>query len=267
MRRIGSVLVLVLLASATAFAHDLWLMPEAPALSVGIPVKLKAVLGHNFPAGSYQPKAGHLKIEARMPGGEKMPVPFAPSGFYQVAQFTPRETGQCVLTADYTSYLASTPDGPIYLPKDKIAGKPYKYCNFVSQCAKVVLGKGEAALEPAGMNIELVPQKDPSALGVGDLLPVRVLWKGKALAPSSGAEVEVKAVYAGFQADEDTFAFLGRANGEGVSRIRITAPGWWMAMVEHRVPAADKTKADEEIYIGTLVFHVSPDTGAKHARR
>lgn len=120
-------------------------------------------------------------------------------------------------------------------------------------------GDAAAAMRPAGQVIEIVPQQDPTALKVGDRLSVKVLWKGKPIAPAPGEEVDVKAVYAGFQEDEeDTFAFLGHSNKDGACRVKITAPGWWMVMVEHEAPAADATREDREGYVATLVFYVAP---------
>lgn len=251
------IIVFLSLTVGAVRAHDIWTLADPMVPKPGEKVSLKMVLGHNFPAGSYLPKSDHLKVTLISPQGKTRVLPTTASGIYQQASFVPETAGAYVITADYTSYLTSTQQGPIYKPKNEVK-EPFEYSNYVSQCSKIIVGAGgEAGLKPTGLNIEIVPQVDPATVKPGQVLPVQVLWKGKPLASGRDEEVEVKAVYAGFQVDEDTFAFAGHTDAQGICRIKITQMGTWMVLVEKKQPAADPAKAEKEIYIGTLVFRVS----------
>lgn len=259
-QKLAAAMTTLALLASPAFAHDLWLMPQQSVITVGQPISIRAVFGHNYPEGSVLPGAQYTTMSLLAPNGEKSALRYTESGIYQTTQFTPKTAGQYLVKCDYISFYAhGAPRAKMLYSKDQLQGEKYFYCKHVFQCAKAIIGSGETALKPTGQTIELVPQKNTASLKVGDLLPVKALWKGKPIEIPPGQEVDIKAAYAGFQQDEDTFAFLGHSNKDGVCRVQITHPGWWMVMVEHTVPAADKTKADLDGYVGTLVFYVAPD--------
>jgi uncharacterized GH25 family protein len=104
--------------------------------------------------------------------------------------------------------------------------------------------------------LEIVPQVDPTTVKPGGLLPVQILYKGKPIVLERNEEIDVKAVYAGFQTDEDTYSFAGHTDENGMIRIKIIEPGTWMIIVERRIPAADQSKADTELYGSTLTFQI-----------
>lgn len=245
------------LLASLIVAHDLFATMDVPAPKVGEKATVKFVLGHNFPAGATQPKAEFLKAKLISPQGKTSPLTLAGNGIYQTATFTPEMAGAYVIAADYTYYFGRTAGGAtINKPKNEQT-EAAQSTSYVSQGAKIIVGSGgDAALKPVGLNLEIVPQVDPATIKPGQALPVQVLWKGKPLASSGEDEVDVKAVYAGFQLEEDTFAFAGHTDKNGMCRIKLTQAGTWMVIVERRIPASEPTKADHEVYKGTLVFHL-----------
>jgi uncharacterized GH25 family protein len=259
---------LTLGALPPAAAHDLFLRPDRFPQAGDRSVTVGAVLGFNFPAGTFAPQE-HLKLRARLGDGRTVTLPSAQKGIARQVTCPLPGKGASVVYADYTAYLTRTENGNEYLPKDEATGKKIQRSVWVGQCSKLILSQGADASriqQPVGLAIEIVPEVDPATLKAGDLLPVRVLLEGKPFGYTAGRPAEIKAVYAGFQEDDDTWAFLGRLDREGRARIKLTQPGTWMALVEHTEETPDSPKADRKMWIGTLVFHV-PEGAARTTAR
>jgi uncharacterized GH25 family protein len=245
----------ILLTGGSAAAHDLWILTEPPNPKIGEHVIVRVVLGHNFPAGSMLPNSDLMKVVLMDPSGTSSVLVTKPNGIYQEAEFVRDREGTYVITAEVKQYFAEI-DGKMYHePKDKLAVNP-QFSSYAQQAARAEIGGSSGASKPAGLPLEIVPQVDPATLHVGDLLPVRVYAHGKPVAPLTGEEVEVRAVYAGFQADEDTFAFSAHIDKEGNCRIKLTQSGQWMALVERNLSPSNPAKSNLDHYDSTLTFKI-----------
>lgn len=249
--------LLLVIGCASLFAHDLFMIADSWMPKVGERVNVKIVAGHNFPDGSLLPMADKMKVTLMSPDGKTSPLSLTANGIYQVASFTPQMTGANILMAQYQFFYTPTKAGKIaYQPKSEIK-EPTDYTTYVSRSSKTIIGTGGAnVMKPMGMDMEIVPQVDPTTIKAGGLLPVQILYKGKPITPELNEEIDVKAVYAGFQTDEDTYSFAGHTDKDGMVRVKIMQPGTWMIVVERRIPAADQSKADTELYGATLTFHI-----------
>lgn len=243
-------------------AHDLFLVADSWTPKIGENVNVKMTVGHNFPVGSILATADNLKVSLMSPDGKSSPLAFKENGIYQVAAFTPKTAGTYIVMAQYPYYSTLTKAGK-YLrqPKSEVK-EPFEAATYVSRSSKIIIkagGAGDAKMvtKPLGMDLEIVPQVDPTTIKAGGLLPVQILYKGKPIVPSANEEIDVKAVYAGFQTDEDTYSFAGHTDKDGMVRVKIMQPGTWMIIVERRIPATDKTKADTELYGATLTFQIT----------
>lgn len=249
--------VLVLGLSHGALAHDLFMIADSWMPKIGERANVKMVVGHNFPDGSILAMADKMKVTLIAPDGKISPLDLKANGIYQVAGFTPQMMGANVVMAQYQFFSTRTKAGKtVNQPKSEIK-EPVDYGTYISRSSKTIIGTGGAnAIKPMGMNLEIVPQVDPTTLKSGEMLPVQILYKGKPIVPEHNEEIDVKAVYAGFQIDEDTYSFAGHTDKNGMCRIKLTQPGTWMVIVERRIPAADQAKADTELYGATLTFRI-----------
>lgn len=246
----------ILVTGGSTAAHDLWILTAPPNPKMGEHVTVRVVLGHNFPVGSLLPNNDLLRVVLIDPGGTSSVLSTKPNGIYQEAAFVRDRKGMYVITAEVKQYFAEI-DGKMYHePKDKLTSIP-QFSSYAQQAARAEIGASSAPSKPAGLPLEIVPQVDPATLHVGDLLPVRVYANGKPVAPLTGEEVEVRAVYAGFQADEDTFAFSARIDREGNCRIKLTQSGRWMALVERNLAPSNPAKSNLDHYDSTLTFKIS----------
>ncbi len=248
---------LLLGVSHALLAHDLFLIADSWMPKIGERVNVKVTVGHNFPDGATLATADKLKVTLMSPDGKISSLPVTASGIYQVAAFTPQAAGLNIVMAQTQSFTTVTKDGKrIPQPKSEVK-EPVDYASYTSRASKVLIGTGGTnATKPVGMDLEIVPQIDPTTLKTGSMLPVQILYKGKPIVPERNEEIDVKAVYAGFQTDEDTYAFAGHTDKNGTCRVKLTQPGTWMVIVERRIPAADPTKAETELYGVTLTFRI-----------
>ena len=241
-------------------AHDLFLVADSWTPKMGESVNVKMTIGHNFPDGSSLGMADKMNVSLMSPDGKTSPLTLKENGIYQVANFTPKTAGAYMVMTKYPYYSTKTKAGKyVNFPKSEVK-EPFEASTYVSRSSKAIIktnGAGDAKMvtKPLGMDLEIVPQVDPTTIKAGGLLPVQILFKGKPIVPERNEEINVKAVYAGFQTDEDTYAFAGNTDQDGMVRIKLMQPGTWMIIVERRITAADQSKADTELYGATLTFH------------
>ena len=93
--------------------------------------------------------------------------------------------------------------------------------------------------------------KNPFNLKRGSEFPIKVLFNGKPL-----ADATIKATYAGFSNQPNTFAVTVKTDPEGMARVKLSEKGKWFCAVTHEVPYPDKKECDKEKYNATLTFDV-----------
>ena len=122
-----------------------------------------------------------------------------------------------------------------------------------SRCAKALVrvggGAGAGFDRAVGLPLELIPEKDPTALTAGGDLPLRLLYGGKPLAGARVAALH-------HQHREGTIA--GRTDASGRVLLRLPAGGFWLVKAVHMVPAPAQTKAEWESFWASLTFEASP---------
>jgi uncharacterized GH25 family protein len=97
-----------------------------------------------------------------------------------------------------------------------------------------------------GFTLELIPERSPYALGVGDALPVVLRYEGKPL-----AGVLVMALHG----SGETLASI-RSDAAGRARVPLSRGGAWLVKAVHMVPAPAGTDADWESIWASLTFEL-----------
>lgn len=138
-----------------------------------------------------------------------------------------------------------------------------------SRCAKSLVQVGAPEKDSAakdsvakgfdqklGFTLEVVPEKNPYALKVGEELPVVVYYQGKPLEnalvgcmPKSSADKEVRT----------------RTDKDGRVKFKLQADGVHLVRVVHMVPAPAETSSDWESLWGSLTFEVPPQAPVANA--
>ncbi len=102
------------------------------------------------------------------------------------------------------------------------------------------------ATRPIGLKLEIVPERNPYALGPTRILPVRVLYKGRRLA---NATVKLTSL----EFDARPVATLV-SDASGRARFRVPAAGDWLLNVVWAEPISGDPKADFDTTFSSLTF-------------
>lgn len=192
----------LLVLSASATAHDLWLIPPDRAATDST-VTIRAHSGMEFPKSEHAPDPAKfarrvalgpdqksIELDAAATDKEAGLLQFRPSksGIYIVGV----ETTPKVLTLEadkFNSYLVEDGLPHIYLlrVKEKTLDKPgvERYSKSPKALVRVGTNGGGDPTRALGLPLEIVPLKSPFDRKPGDMLPVRVLFRGKLLADAN----------------------------------------------------------------------------------
>lgn len=202
------------------FAHDLWLNIDNHYPQVGEKTKVKVVFGHNFPYYDILIQRSELpEFSYFSPAGEKKEI--TKTWEDKQGEKAGALVGEISLDQE-GSYVVST-----YRKRkgDKEHVASEKYGKSI-----IVAGKGSGNVSQAfGHRIEIIPLKNPQELKPGDSLPVKILFEGKPLSTF------LYATYAGYYSEDEPFPVLSKSNEQGEALIKISQPGIWMVVGNHKV--------------------------------
>lgn len=245
-------MILLGLLAAPAAAHDFWIEPS-----------------------SFRPAPGE-RVAVRLRVGERMqgdPVPRNPERIERFAAVGPQGEAEVVGVAGSDPAGWTSPAGPglhwivfdsnharleqagpafdRYLGEEGLdhirrqGDGPVK--EVYSRCAKSLLRVGEGSEgfdRVLGLELELVPEKDPYSLKPGEALPVRLLYRGK---PLDGALVMALA--------SPESPVSARTAG-GRASLVLDRPGLWLVKAVHMVPAPEGSGAEWESLWASLTFEL-----------
>jgi uncharacterized GH25 family protein len=220
-----------------ARAHDTWLQPERFTATPGALLELGLTSGAGFNGPENAIKPERIAIVRGRLASEVVVLP-APAESDRTLKFSatlPRP-GVAVFAVELKPRV-------LELPADKIetyfreihagdalrvlwAGvpEPRKWRESYVKNAKTFVRVGEPAAgerawaEPLGLRLEIIPERDPTALREGDELPVRVLRGG---APLAGFTVA-------FVSAGETREHVVVTDDAGRARAKLDARGAWL---------------------------------------
>jgi uncharacterized GH25 family protein len=262
-RRARLSLILALLLTAPSLAHDTWLLARSGAVAPGTVVTLDLTSGMAFPANESaikpervaraavrlagetsdlkdrQTAAKSLELTARLskPGVASLWVELAPKSI----DLTPEQV------KEYLDEIGA-PEAVRRAWQEMPA--PRRWRELYSKHAKAYVRVGEPEddcswAEPVGMGLEIVPEKDPTALRPRDELPVRILRNG---APFPSFAV-------GLVRQGDAHGVLKTTDGQGRATFPIGQSGHWLLRATD-VRRSTKAEADWESDFATVTFEV-----------
>jgi uncharacterized GH25 family protein len=259
-----TLLALFLLLPAAAPAHDTWLVPRSPSARPAEPVTLDLTSGMKFPAleSAIQPdriaqasiRCGGKDVEIRERKATRKSlrlVAEAPgTGIATIwADTKPREIElEPEQVREYLEEIgASETAGREW---EKSASKRWR--EIYTKHAKTFVRVGEPGgdrswAEPVGVTLEIVPERDPTALVVGDDFTVRVLLDGRPLPDFP----------VGFAAADQKTGTTRKTDAGGRASIRLDRPGWWLVKGTH-LERSTKPDADWVSHFTTVTVKVGP---------
>jgi uncharacterized GH25 family protein len=165
-------------------------------------------------------------------------------------EFVPTAQGCYVILANiYPGFLSKTTEGYKLQPKIDLESVVSCFRYDIRAKAMNVGNKGKMPDQPVGDPLEIISLKHGRYLKQGEALPVKVIYDGKAL-----ASIDVRATYAGFSDQPNTFALSTKTDKNGTARIKLLEKGNWLVNVMYEVPYPDKEECDNYRYNYSFTF-------------
>jgi uncharacterized GH25 family protein len=264
--------VALLLGSvATALAHDTWLISATNFGRVGTPFRLGLTSGETFPNDDFPIVSNRVARAIVREAGvtRSLPRP-TPAALRLEYMWTPRSAGVASVGIELQprtlvleprlidAYLREIDATDAIRASWKSLGGKQKwtesYAKHAMTFVRVVPAKSDSAwmadkswTRPLGLALELVPERDPTALRAGDTMVVRVLRHG---APVAGFSV-------GAIREGRTKAIFFHTDAAGRARVIVEADGRWLLNgTSLRRSATGATVWESDFVTATL--HVAP---------
>lgn len=252
--RSRSALTLLGLLAAPAAAHDFWIEPSSFRPAPGERVAVRLRVGEHMQGDPVPRDPGRIERFAAVgPAGEAEVAgvpgsdpagwvsPAGPGLHWLVFDSNPASLEQA--GPKFDRYLGE--EGLERIRELRKGAGPVR--EIYSRCAKSLIrvGDGSAGYDRAlGLELELIPEKDPYSLKPGEALPVRLLYRGE---PLDGALVVAMA--------SPEARVAARTSG-GRASLVLDRPGLWLVKAVHMVRAPGGSGAEWESLWASLTFEL-----------
>jgi nickel transport protein len=235
LRRIFLVVVMVMAAAHLALAHDTWIEKRNGEFPV--------LRGHNGKVEAYD---SALVKEARALDTKGQVVEMEIVKNKENAALLTKGNPIIVGALYDSGYWLKTTDGWKKATKREGKGK-YDIVESIKskQWCKTILAPSSESSKAMGQGFEVVPQKDPTTVRVGDKLPVKVVFDGK---PVEGAVVGLGG---GHESDKKDPLKTDKA---GMASVIIEKPGPQLVKATYTMPIKDDPDADALHLASTMTF-------------
>lgn len=261
-RLAGLAVAAIALSGAPLLAHDMWIDPTTfvpePGTIVGLRLRVgQDLLGDPLPRDPslinqfvFEDEAGRKPVIGR-DGAD-------PAGFLRVAmpglvvvgyRSNPSAVEQ---TAEkFNQYLKEEGLEAIAALRARRNETGAKARELFSRCAKSLVLSGPAnpgqGDRPLGFTLELVAERNPYTIGIGQELPFRLIYENRPLA--GALVVAINRV-------NPSEKLIARTNNDGRVRFRLRHGGMWLVKAVHMVPAPAGANAEWASYWASLTFEL-----------
>jgi uncharacterized GH25 family protein len=255
---------LLLLLNFATMAHEFWMQPDKYFYNVGEQAVISFKVGEDFKGEPWSVKKSRIEkleilhhekrtdLRAQIAEGNdaNLKIPMATEGTHLIVM----QSNNALITLDgekFNAYLKEDGLDEALYHREKTNTLRDSASELYSRYTKLLLQVGgktdNTYSKVAGLPIEIIPDKNPYALTIGDPIRFQVLFNGK---PLFGAKVKVWNHYNNRTALQNIYT-----QQDGRIDARITTPGSWMVSVVTMVPSKEG-KAQWQSYWGSLVFGI-----------
>lgn len=265
------VIALTLVVVAQAAAHDTWLMAENNFGKVGTPFRLDLTSGESFANDDFAIEASRVMRAEVREAGVVRPLP-TPTATPRTLEYlwTPRSPGVATIGIELKpktlvlepklidEYLGEIDASTELRATWKSLGATQKWTESYTKHAMTFVRVTPARrggrwmadklwMRPLGLALELVPERDPTALRGGDTLIVRVLRHGLPLPGFSVGAIR----------EGRTKATFFHTDAAGRAAVIVDAGGRWLLNGTSLRKATNGTTVWESDFV-TATLHVAP---------
>jgi nickel transport protein len=235
LKRILFIALLLLSASQLVLAHDTWVEKRNGQLLV--------LRGHGGQVEAYD---SALVKEAKAFDAKGQVVEMEIVRNKENASLLTKGNPVIVGALYDSGYWLKTTDGWKKATKREGKGK-YDIVESIKskQWCKTILCPTSESVKPLGQRFEVVPQRDPTTVQVGDKIPIKVVFDGK---PVEGAIITTGGGHA-----SDTKDPL-KTGKDGMATVTIEKPGPQLVKATYTLPIKDDPDADALHLASTMTF-------------
>lgn len=250
--------IALILVSGPALAHDTWLLPSRFRIEPGGMLELHLTSAMDFPNPETPVKSDRLaEAKVRLAGvalplaareGDKvlaLSARIAEPGV-AVAWVSTRERSLQLTPGQVAHYLEEVGAAETIGQQWKKAGqKPWceTYAKRAKAFVRVGEGGGDSWRQPIGLDLEFVPESDPTLLSVGDSLRLRLLWHGL---PLSGLAV-------GAVGSAPAKPSLSTTDAEGRVSFVLPKAGPWLVRATRIAPSHSRPGEWDSVFTTLVV--------------
>ena len=254
------VILTAALLSTTLLAHDMWIEPVSffPQTGQLVGIKLRVgqeVIGDPIPRSTalinqfiVVDAEGRKQVVGR-DGSDPAGYIRATSPGLNVVGYLSNASSVELAPEKFSAYLKEEGLDSILALRAKNKQTNLKVNEQFFRCAKSLVLLGPPAQGQAdktlGFTLELVAERNPYLLRIGEEIPLRLTYENR---PLPGALVV--AMNRLNPDDKQT----GRTDKDGRVRLKLASGGMWMIKAVHMIPAAANSGADYASYWASLTF-------------
>lgn len=268
MKHICKAVLLTLLISHAANAHEFWLQPAQFRWQAAQSMPLSLLTGHGTQSErSLISSRRILRLEAIAPGGEvnellsklhlgdtagDAHLEFERAGVYVIALATDNQARSDLPANRFNDYLRAEGLTPALMERERTGRTHAEGSERYSRQAKSIVQVGGPTQDqthvtrPRGLRLEIVPEISPYATPKPAQLPVRVMFEGRTLA---GALVKMSDL------THDSHAVSSHVtDAEGRAVFDLPSHGRWLLHVTWTQPLPSIDEADFDTVFSSLTF-------------
>lgn len=255
------VLALILLFAFVSSAHDTWLLARRASVPPGTVARLDLTSGMTFPVLDYAIKPERVNLARCRLNGKTFEVARSSASKSLALRVRLPDEGVATLWVELNpKSLELTPkqveeyfdeiNAPAQFRQSWMNGGKKRWREIYTKHAKTFMKVGESVadhswVEPVGMALEIVPEKNPTTIRAGDEFPVRVLRNGLPLPNFS----------LGIVREGNSFSEFQTTDAEGRVTFRLARSGKWLLRGTELRPS-NKPETEWESDFTTLTIEV-----------
>ncbi len=249
-----NLLLAALISASSLFAHEFIVKPGQCDAQAGQKVPFNVMVAHRFMVSEEVEDSSYVDITLYQNGkkSEESELTVNESFLTLDGVVTPKKKGAALIVGHRRAMAWSkTTQGWKVGNKETLKGVIES--NLYEKFAKVLLvvdGDDTGYDAVIGNRLEIVPLSSPDKARAGDEVSFKVLFDGKPLAS------EVKAGYDGFSRGNNTYAFAGNTDENGVITVPFDSKGLWMIRVDHTVTPEDEKKYGKHNMRAVYIFEI-----------
>ncbi len=260
---------LSLLTAVSVLGHDLYVLPERFAVARGEKLTIALHNGDSFPESEASAPIERLRDGTLYSAsGSSVMEHLRVDGNRTLGSVSARGAGNLVFgIRTIPNFIELEPDKfTLYLREEGLnsviewrakngeSGKPGRERYSKYSKSLLLAGAPNGYFKHAvGFPIEILLEKDPHLLKKGDMLPVRVMYRG-----SPAPDLQLEAAWAG--PDGNKIQVIGRTGADGRISVPLTARGKWrlhsITMERLGDAAKGEPSADWESFWASFTFEI-----------